>query len=211
MKLDKVTIKNYRQYRDVEIEFDTNPNKNFTIVKGNNGTGKTTLLNAFTWCLYGKEIHSYSGHDSGMTICNNKAVTLAETGDRITVSVEIQFLDEENRPYIFERSLDFYKNGEGQVRQTNNKTTFKVTKPHKNDVTVKYDDEYTVKRLIPKSIQEYFFFDGARLGDYFQVNSTQSIKDAVFEISQLNIVKSLSDNLVKVVNNYTSKQKKISP
>lgn len=211
MKLDKISIKNYRQYRDVEIEFDKNPDKNFTIVKGNNGTGKTTLLNAFTWCLYGKEIHSYSGHDSGMTMCNNKSVTLAEPGDGITVSVEIHFLDDKNRPYIFERSLDYYKNNDGELRQKSNKTTFKVTKPHGNDVTVKYDDHYTIKKLIPKSIQEYFFFDGARLGDYFQVNSTQSIKDAVFEISQLDIVKALSDNLGNVIDTYTSKQKKISP
>lgn len=211
MKLDKISIKNYRQYKDVEIEFDTDPKKNFTIVKGNNGTGKTTLLNAFTWCLYGKEIHSYSGHDSGMTLCNNKSVTMAEPGDVIRVSVEINLLDEKNRPYIFHRSLDFYKNNDGVLRQKNNKTIFKVTKPKGNDVVVKYDDEYTIKKLIPKSIQEYFFFDGARLGDYFQVNSTQTIKDAVFEISQLNIVDALSKNLVKVVDNYTTKQKKISP
>lgn len=211
MKLDKISIKNYRQYRDVEIEFDTNPSNNFTIIKGNNGTGKTTLLNAFTWCLYGKEIHSYSGHDSGMSLCNNKSVTLAEPGEDIPVSVEIYFLDEKNRPYIFERSLNFYKNNDGELRQRGNKTTFKVTKPNGKDTTVKYDDEYTIKKLIPKSIQEYFFFDGARLGDYFQVTSNQSIKDAVFEISQLNIVESLSKNLRKVVDIYTSKQKKISP
>lgn len=211
MKLDKISIKNYRQYRDVEIEFDTNPSNNFTIIKGNNGTGKTTLLNAFTWCLYGKEIHSYSGHDSGMSLCNNKSVTLAEPGEDILVSVEIYFLDEKNRPYIFERSLNFYKNNDGELRQRGNKTTFKVTKPNGKDTTVKYDDEYTIKKLIPKSIQEYFFFDGARLGDYFQVTSNQSIKDAVFEISQLNIVESLSKNLRKVVDIYTSKQKKISP
>ena len=120
MKLDKISIKNYRQYRDVEIEFDTDPNKNFTIIKGNNGTGKTTLLNAFTWCLYGKEIHSYSGHDSGMTLCNNKSVTIAEPGEEIPVSVAIYLLDEKNRPYIFERSLDYYKSSDGELRQKGN-------------------------------------------------------------------------------------------
>ena len=86
MKLEKISIKNYRQYRDVEILFDMDPSHNFTIIKGNNGTGKTTLLNAFTWCLYGKEIHSY-GHQLGMSLCNNKSVTLAEPNEDITVSV----------------------------------------------------------------------------------------------------------------------------
>ena len=211
MKLEKISIKNYRQYRDVEIEFDTDPSKNFTIIKGNNGTGKTTLLNAFTWCLYGKEIHSYSGHDSGMSICNNKSATLAEPNESITVSVAIYFHDEKESPYIFERSKEFYKNKNNELRERNKKATFKVTKPHGNDITVKYDDEYTVKKFIPKNIQEYFFFDGARLGEYFQTNSNQSIKKSVFEISQLNILESLGNNLPKVVKTYTDKQKKIAP
>lgn len=210
MKLEKISIKNYRQYRDVEIEFDTNPSNNFTIIKGNNGTGKTTLLNAFTWCLYGKEIHSY-GHKAGMSLCNNKSATLAEPNEDIEVSVTINLLDDKDRPYIFERSLDHYKTKDGELKPRSKKTTFKVTKPHGNDVTVKYDDEYTIKKLMPKKVQNYFFFDGARLGDYFQSNSSQNIKDAVFDISQLNIVKSLKDNLGSVVDSYIAKQKKISP
>ena len=39
MDLKKVYIKNYRQFRDVELQFNNNPNKNFTIIKGNNGAG----------------------------------------------------------------------------------------------------------------------------------------------------------------------------
>lgn len=210
MKLEKISIKNYRQYRDVEILFDMDPSHNFTIIKGNNGTGKTTLLNAFTWCLYGKEIHSY-GHQLGMSLCNNKSVTLAEPNEDITVSVSIHFVDDKDRPYIFERSLDFYKTKAGDLRQRQNKTDFKVTKPYKNDIVVKYDDEYTIKKIIPKKIQEYFFFDGARLGEYFQANSSQNIKDSVFDISQLNLVESLDENLDHVLEKYQIQEKKITP
>ena len=210
MKLETISIKNYRQYRDVEIKFDTDPSKNFTIIKGNNGTGKTTLLNAFTWCLYGREIHSY-GQKAGMSLCNNKSVTLADTNEDIPVSVTLTFLDDKKRPYIFERSLNYYKSPNGELRERSKKTTFKVTKPSGNDLVVRYDDEYTIKKLIPKKIQEYFFFDGARLGEYFQTTSNQNIKDAVFEISQLNIVNSLRENLGSVVDTYISKQKNLSP
>ncbi|KZX14160.1 AAA family ATPase [Methanobrevibacter filiformis] len=95
MKLNKVKISNFRQYRDVEIDFARNNNKNITIIQGNNGTGKTTMLNALSWCLYGNEIHDY-GDKSSMTICNNKSANLAENGENIKVYVEIEFYDGEN-------------------------------------------------------------------------------------------------------------------
>ena len=96
-------IKNYRQYRDVEIKFEPNPNKNFTIIKGNNGTGKTTFLNALSWCLYGEEIHDYRD-DSSMDICNNKSFKLAENHSNIDVVVEMEFLDDNDERLIFRRS-----------------------------------------------------------------------------------------------------------
>ena len=95
MILNKVKIRNYRQYRNVDIDFAKDDNKNFTIIKGNNGTGKTTLLNSLSWCLYGSEIHDY-GDDAAMSICNNKTANLAFVGDEIKVSVELEFIDDGN-------------------------------------------------------------------------------------------------------------------
>ena len=54
MLVKKIVLKNFRQYIDTTIEFSTDPVKNITIVKGDNGTGKTTLAQAFQWVLYGK-------------------------------------------------------------------------------------------------------------------------------------------------------------
>ena len=209
MILDKVSIKNYRQYRDVEIDFAKESNKNFTIIQGNNGTGKTTLLNALTWCLYGSEIHSY-GQYTSMSQCNNKSANLAEDGDEIEVAVKIEFLDEEGKSISFERKKVFYKN-DGELRESPAGKRFIVTKQVGNDFKIFEDDQYTVQRIIPRKVEEYFFFDGARLGEYFQHNTKQNIKDSVFQLSQLNLVESVSKNLAKVIGQYTSNQKKISP
>ena len=209
MILDKVSIKNYRQYRDVEIDFAKKSNQNFTIIQGNNGTGKTTLLNALTWCLYGTEIHSY-GQYTAMSQCNNKSANLAEDGDEIEVSVKIDFLDEDEKLVSFERKKVFYKNN-GELRESPAGKSFTVTKQVGNDFNIYPDDQYTVQRMIPKKVEEYFFFDGARLGEYFQHNSKQNIKDSVFQLSQLNLVESVSKNLGKVIEQYTHNQKKIAP
>lgn len=55
MFINNITLKDFRIYQGVrELNFSKNSKKNVFIVSGNNGFGKTTLLNSLIWCLYGK-------------------------------------------------------------------------------------------------------------------------------------------------------------
>lgn len=210
MELDRVIIKNYRQYRDVDIDFARDPEKNFTIIKGNNGTGKTTLLNALSWCLYGEEVHDY-GDDSSMDICNNKSLKLAENDSDIVVSVELAFLDDDYGELSFKRSRKFHKSSEELVTRPFG-DVFEVITNNNGDREFNIDDpDYIVDTKIPQDIEDYFFFDGARLGNYFQNTTHKKIRDAVLELSQLNLVLSLNKNLQNVEEGYIKKQKKIAP
>ena len=207
MILNRVKIKNYRQYRDVEIEFAKGNDKNFTIIQGNNGTGKTTLLNSLSWCLYNSEIHDY-GDAVGMTICNNKSVNLANVGDNIEVSVEIEFLDD-GEILGFKRTKIFRKLDE-ELSLKDSK--FELIKEEGNNVKKGAGNAfYHRERKIPQDVEDYFFFDGARLSEYFQKTKNQKIKDAVYGLSQLNLLEELSKNLTKVRDQYNDKQKKILP
>lgn len=49
MLLKRIHLKNYRRYRDEDIEFPTG----ITGIVGRNGAGKSTLIEAIGWCLYG--------------------------------------------------------------------------------------------------------------------------------------------------------------
>ena len=208
MDLKKVYIKNYRQFRDVELQFNNNPNKNFTIIKGNNGAGKTTFLNALSWCLYGVEIHDY-GDDSSMEICNNKSLNLAEVNANIEVRVELEFIDDEET-LIFRRSKIFRKlDDELNTRAFSDK--FEVISSEDDFMPNEDKADYVVENRIPEDVEDYFFFDGARLSHYFQNESNSKIRDAVMELTQLNLVLALNDNLNKVQKKYIDKQRNIAP
>ena len=55
MKFRRASFNNFRLLRDLEIEFSVQPQKPLTVVRAENETGKTTILNALQWILFGEE------------------------------------------------------------------------------------------------------------------------------------------------------------
>ena len=53
MKLLRAEFQNFRLLRNLELEFASDPNKNLTIIRAANDSGKTTILHALQWALYG--------------------------------------------------------------------------------------------------------------------------------------------------------------
>ena len=178
MELHKISIKNYRQFRDVNLEFNNDPNKNFTIIKGNNGAGKTTLLNALSWCLYGEEIHDY-GDDSSMPICNNKSLKLAENNSNVEVFVELEFIDGEDI-FILRKTKIFRKKDNDLIANAFG-DKFEVITP---DGGPSEDNAvYEREKRIPEDVEDYFFFDGARLSEYFQTTSNKD-KKIIYDLTK---------------------------
>ena len=208
MILNKVIINNYRQYRHAEIDFAKESNKNFTIIQGTNGAGKTTLLNALSWCLYDEEIHDY-GDEAAMGLCNNKTAFIASEGEKIEVSVQIEFTDD-GKFLAFKRSRNFIKRKDSLI-PTVNSSDFQVIKEVNGNIVVEDNDVYTIERKIPQEIEDYFFFDGARLSEYFQDNSNNNIRDSVFVLSHLNLLENTYKNLPKVKEKYVQDLKKKAP
>lgn len=56
IKLNKLTLKNFRGIKEKEIDFSEKTN-----ISGNNATGKTTIFDAYSWLLWGKD--SYNRKD----------------------------------------------------------------------------------------------------------------------------------------------------
>lgn len=198
MEIDYVYMKNFRQYQDVKIEFPRSPPKNFTVIIGANGAGKTNLLNAMTWCLFGEELHKDSKY-AGLPLLNTS--TLDETKEGVSeLSVEFQLIQNDGKKFKITRTKHFKKKARQDPVEVPQAKTLSVLRETERDWVGPIHDaeaQYLIDNLIPRSIEEYFFFDGERLDDYFKDQTGKDIRMAVFRISQLELFETLIYHLTR--------------
>ncbi len=60
IRLPKLTIQNFKGIKELETEFGKR-----TTISGRNASGKTTIFDAFTWCLFGKDSSGKSDTANG--------------------------------------------------------------------------------------------------------------------------------------------------
>lgn len=157
MLFKSIRLKNFRQFKDLYIEFSLDPIKNVTIVSGNNGAGKTTLAQAFTWCLYGEtsfKISSLLNKESEINIMN-KFLT--------DVEVVLEIIHGEVM-YIIDRRQTYSINNYGKIKSENSVVKIsKKTKDGKFSVMREGETKSTIEKILPNELSRYFLFDGERI------------------------------------------------
>ena len=72
MKFKTLKMKNFMRYKGVnEIDFSCDEEHNVTVVLGDNTVGKTTIAQAFRWCLYGAIMIERGKKESDYQLLNN--------------------------------------------------------------------------------------------------------------------------------------------
>jgi DNA sulfur modification protein DndD len=211
MRIERIDLKNYRQFRTVCIDFGKSPKEDLHIMVADNGTGKTNLLNAINWCLYGTEPH-LSKDSQQLPRINLNTLVQAVEGTKETVSVELVTETEGNR-ITFRRSEEYLVHKD-RKQPVIHDTSFSVTYlDDKKNAKWVLDEEASayVERFVPRDIREFFFFDGERLDTYFKSATGQQIRNAIFRISQVDTLNRISERLENVVNDLKREAGKRSP
>lgn len=91
--IEELHLRNFRGARDVRVSFTAGTN----IVCGDNGTGKSTLMDAFLWLLFGKDAEERKD-------CEIKRIEAGETLRRTDATVECR-LDVDGQRNTLRRSL----------------------------------------------------------------------------------------------------------
>lgn len=198
MNIEKIVINNYRQMKNLELNFDSSKP---CIIKGVMGTGKTNFLNAINWCLYGDE--PYLSKDSrNLPLINLNAVSEIRDGGKKDVSIEMWIKLDDEGSIIFERRQSFIISSGDNHSPTPYESSRFIAKIMKSDgsydIIDRDDAESYVDRFVPKDVREFFFFDGERLDRYFKEATGQKIRRSIYKISQTSLLGRMEENLVKI-------------
>ncbi len=155
-------MNNFRQYKGIhEIKLDSSDkNKNVTVILGTNTSGKTTLLQAFNWVLYGEANFKTKDFLLNLELIDENS----NIHNQYEVSVKLE-LSHDDIDYIIERKQLYSFNRNNRVQPGN--ANLEISYINENGQTKFINDldyqEDTIRKIMPKELMSYFFFDGERI------------------------------------------------
>jgi len=193
MKIKTIFIKNFRQFwKESTLNFSCSNEKNVTVIHGANGSGKTSLLNAFKWCFYGK-----TDFDTGTeNILNEAAIQKATTGDELEIVITVIF-EHEGAIYNASRKALYRKLPNNAVEDLKT-VTFKIQKTLESGETISIDTPVSeINKVLPEGLHPYFFFNGERIEKLAGVNESGQIKEAIKRLMGLKQIERAERHLKK--------------
>ena len=204
MIINNLEMYNFRQYVGKQsIDFSTDPDKNVTVLIGINTAGKTTIIRAFEWCLYGK-----NGFED-QVLLNSEVRNNMNPGDVQETYVAVKFTYD-GRIHTLKRTFK-YTCTERTVKDDKVEVTLKKT-PEEN-LTLNYlqsdgqtktpvdrsNITETMDRVIPKDLSDYFFFGGERISS---IANRTDLSKAVRGLMRLDILENAREHLSKVLRTF---------
>ena len=183
MKLLHAKFVNFRALRNLELDFKPSGEKHLIVVRAENASGKTTILNGLQWALYGDEAipsgrAAYRLHPLDWDVSQ---------GERVPVTVEIDFetnLAHRTRSGEIQRSTKVYR----LTRSTSDTITGESWRPGPTtqklfEVTNQGFDpieppDATIRDQLPPELREVFFIDGDRALSFIEADVSASTKQA---------------------------------
>ncbi|WP_448600552.1 AAA family ATPase [Thermoleptolyngbya sp.] len=176
MRLLSLQLHNFRQFYGTtpELVLAASANHKATVIHGNNGAGKTSLLNAFTWVLYEKTTAAFASPDQ---LVNKRA--LAEAAVNVPVECWVELACEHGATrYRIRRACRAYRTETREISQTRSELSLQYAGEDGRWLSPDKGPEDEIGRILPVSLHQYFFFDGERIEQIVRSNKKAEIAEA---------------------------------
>lgn len=195
MKINKLELINFRQYIDAKFDFT----EKVTIINGENGVGKSTLMGSIIYALYGQEElfnTNLMKREGEFLFANNKYITDGSLTEPESV-VKIEIEDNNGVRFQIVREYNNITNEENySVKKASNETGYIY---HDLENVEEYHD------IIPKEIAPLLFFDGERINSIQEVignkmsNNFREEIEKIVKLEEKKKVKNLIDSTRKKI------------
>lgn len=207
MKFRKIKLHNFMRYKgDNELNFSCDPEKNVTIILGDNTFGKTTIAQAFRWVLYGNvNKTNYVDNVKEITLLNNEVIASLRQDESADVKVEL-VVEDGDTTYEFIRTQKFKKvyddpgdltvspinmtpfldmsvNGGSLISNAGNRD-----KNHPSGCVQK-----AIEEMFPEKLSNYLFFDGERWSQ--TKNKSEDIEKSINIILGISSILKMTEHL----------------
>ena len=213
VRLDKVEVRQFGSYRDpTTVDLAPIGTRNVTVVVGGNGDGKSTLFNAINFALFGDDFITELGEVHGKKredLVNHAALEdLHANGGRVETSVVLWFTIAGTHYYVRRRFETELLDGlpvAGLVH----------TSAHKVDAAGNHPEvsEDSLRQLLsglPRSVKDFFLFDGERINRFASPGSQRQVRDAIRRIVGVAELEEIAGHLTELAGKLRSEQRKAS-
>jgi DNA sulfur modification protein DndD len=207
LRFTSLTVENFGPFKGSQT-VDFTDEDGVTFVWGNNGRGKTTLLNVFRYALYGK-FHNRRGAVVDLTSLSN-IESRAEGNYGFKVVLRMNNDDEQ-----YELTRQF-KARPGVILPTKN-DDYEQTVYLKKGTSILSgtQSEHILNLIMPEQVSRFFLFDGELLQEYEEllVEGTDigtKIKDSIEKILGVPVLTNAATDVEAVLNDYQKAKTKVA-
>ncbi|WP_079478859.1 DNA sulfur modification protein DndD [Halobacillus salinus] len=199
MRFKRIVFENYKTYyghQDIDLsisEEDKKENRNIILLGGLNGAGKTTILKAIRYVLFGKR--GITEREYERLLANTINNTYFDEGGRdCTVSLTLQMDTGEEWRLKVKWTFDKFKNF---MNETRNIFIKKPGVKKEKEVNINDMEAFNrfIDRIIPYKAAPFFIFDGEEIKDLITKQNSNDMKEAIHKITGLDSYKLLVHNL----------------
>ena len=198
MKLINIEIKNFGPFQEANFEFK---NGNIFPIVALNNAGKTSLLNAVKWCLYGNLKVGKGKHSRIL----NDATRINSKGEELEVSVKLTF-EKNNKKYPqIERTIKYLSDSKNRYASFGNDEIIFIEATKEGSKRHTFQEAtHKINELLPEEVSDFFLMDGEVLEDKLRKNSSKEsktqIKESIEQLCRLDEYDEIIDDLEIIYN-----------